>query len=134
MDTCPLIWFDKLELMVVGPSCQVVLNFDLTAHMSFSCWDLHMSWAGLTGPCSWASLGLVIPAKWIVLPWVIYVGFCSYKFCKRSIFKGWVIYISHELETLVYENMFLQRLVLGFEHNVIVFAKIKFGLCKYVPK
>ena len=42
-----------------------------------------------------------------------YMGFCSYKFCKRSIFEGWVIYISHKLGTLVYENMFLSKSSFG---------------------
>ena len=58
-----LIWLDKLELMVMGSSCQVVLRLDWSAHMSFNCWDLYMSWAGSAGLCSWAYLGLVIPTK-----------------------------------------------------------------------
>ena len=58
-----LIWLDKLELMVMGSNCQVVLRLDWSAHVSFSCRDLYMSWAGSAGLCSWASLGLVIPTK-----------------------------------------------------------------------
>ena len=78
LDMCHfLIWLVKLELMVTSSSCQVVLKLDWIAHVSFSCWDFHVSWAGSTGPCSWASLGLSIPTRWIVLPWVMYMGFCS---------------------------------------------------------
>jgi len=32
--------------MVMGFSCQVVLKIDWIAHVSFSCRDLYMGWAG----------------------------------------------------------------------------------------
>ena len=58
-----LIWLNKLKLTVMGSNYQAVLRFDWLAHVSFSCWDLYMSWAGSAGHCSWAFLGLVIPTK-----------------------------------------------------------------------
>ena len=33
----------KLELMVMGSNCQVLLKLNWTAHVSFSCWNFHVS-------------------------------------------------------------------------------------------
>ena len=51
-------------------------------------------------------------------------------------FERWEIYISHEVGTLVYEDMFLPRNSFGhFERNVIgFFAKIIFGLLEIGAK
>ena len=110
-----LFWSDwtSWDLMGLGSSCLVVPKFGWSAHVISSCWDLCVGWVGSDGLCSWAPLGLVIPTKWRVLPWVIYMGFCSLfdygkisivpiNFVERNIFERWVIYISHELETLAY--------------------------------
>ena len=94
--TCALFWsyWTSLDLMGMGSSCLVVLKFGWSAHVISSCWDLCMGWLGSAGLCSWASLGLVIPTKWRVLSWVIYMGFC--KFCNRGISWEMSSYISHE--------------------------------------
>ena len=49
-----LFWSDwtSWDLMGRGSSCLVVLRFGLSPHVSFSCWNLCVSWAGLAGLCS----------------------------------------------------------------------------------
>ena len=69
LSSCAETWLASLrELQLLGFVCELASSAE---------------------PCSWASLGLVIPSKWIVLPWVIYMAFIN--FVREIFFEGWVI-------------------------------------------
>ena len=64
LDTCPsFALIGQAGTDGDGLQLSIVLRLDWSTHVSFSYWDLYMSWAGLVGLYSWASLGLTIPTK-----------------------------------------------------------------------
>ena len=88
-----LIWLDKLWLDGRGLQLfQLLLGFGWPAHVLSTCWDLCVGWPNLARLCRQACLGLVNLTKWVVLPWVMHMGF--HKSCKRDI--SWIIIFSHE--------------------------------------